>query len=114
MKFLLLPLLAFASPEQILVKSQLFIGGKLMDSPSLIVNNGQEASISSGAKDSLMNLKLTPTKSRDGKILVSLRVEYLSGQHTVQSNQSIAMKQNEEVELSLGNDSSLKLTASER
>jgi hypothetical protein len=113
MKFLLLPLLAFASPEQFQVQSKLFIGDKLVASPRIVVNNGNEAMISDSGKESALNLRMTPERAADGKIIMSLHVDYASGRRKVETNQRIAVKAGEEVNLSLGQDTSLKLTVLE-
>jgi hypothetical protein len=113
MKFLLLPLLAFAAPEQFQVQSKLFIGDKLVASPRLVVNSGKEAWISDSGKESALNLRITPERAPDGKIIMSLHVDYTSGRRKVETNQRIAVNAGEEVDLNLGNDSSLKLTVKE-
>lgn len=113
MKLLLLPLLAFASPEQFLVQSKLFVGDKLIASPRIVVTNGKEAMISDSGQSSTLNLRMTPEKARDGKIIMNLRVAYSSDRSKVETSQRIAVVAGEEVDLNLGQDTSLKLTVSE-
>lgn len=110
MKFLLLPLLALAAPEQFQIQSQLFLDGKLIASPRIVVNEGQEAMISDSGKESSLTMKMTPTKAEDGKVILSLNVDYLSNRRTVNTKQRIAFRPNETVDLNLGENTSLKMT----
>ncbi len=111
---------AQAAPKQFVIDTKLYVDGKYVAGPRVVVDSGKEAEISDSSRNQKLNIKIRASEMsskevKDG-ILVKLAVNYVSGVRTVKVSPQILARNGSESVLdfadgSRGQDVTLKVIA---